>query len=119
MRSLRPVDACRCVRIDPKSRYVPDTYQTRNLFFGVCYPHAGVVVRVAMPPVGMAHKTADKLVYCHEAVHVQLRMQDAGWHADVERWESDEDSDDSGDELDADESAGLQMSEEAVLLLMA
>ena len=36
------------------------------------------------------YKTADKLVYCHEAMHVQLRMQDAGWSADVERWESDE-----------------------------
>ena len=30
-----------------------------------------------------------------------------------------EDSDDSGGEHDADESAGLQLSEEAVLLLMA
>ena len=39
------------------------------------------------------YKTADKLVYCHEAMHVQLRMQDAGWSADVERHESDEDSD--------------------------
>ena len=26
----------------------------------------------------MKHATADKLVYCHEAMHVQLRMQDAG-----------------------------------------
>ena len=42
------------------------------------------------------YKTADKLVYCHEAMHhVQLRMQDAGWSADVERHESDEDSDGS------------------------
>ena len=38
----------------------------------------------------MSHGTADKLVFCHEAMHVQLRMQDAGWSADVERWESDE-----------------------------
>ena len=35
----------------------------------------------------MSHGTADKLVFCHEAMHVQLRMQDAGWSADVERWE--------------------------------
>ena len=41
------------------------------------------------------YKTADKLVYCHEAMHVQLRMQDARWSADVERHESDEDSDGS------------------------
>ena len=51
----------------------------------------------------MAHKTADKLVYCHEAMHVQLRVQSAGWSPDVERWESDEDSEDSGDEQEGDE----------------
>ena len=35
----------------------------------------------------MAHRTADKLVYCHETMHTQLRMQNAGWSADVEPWE--------------------------------
>ena len=72
-------------------------------------------------PVRMAHKTADKLVYCHEAMHVQLRMQDAGWSADVERWESDEDSDQSEEERDRDGDAaeGLQLSEVAVVRLMA
>ena len=50
----------------------------------------------------MKHQTADKLVYCHEAMDLQQRMQDAGWTADVERWKSDSDSDDSGDEADAD-----------------
>ena len=54
----------------------------------------------------MAHKTADKLVYCHEAMHVQLRVQSAGWSPDVERWESDEDSEDSGDEREGDEQDG-------------
>lgn len=51
----------------------------------------------------MKHATADKLVFCHEMMHVQLRMQDAGWSADVERWESDSDSDvsDEEDEQDA------------------
>ena len=63
--------------------------------------------------------TADKLVFCHEVMHVQLRMQDAGWSADVERWESDEDSDGSADELDRDVVEGLQLSETAVLRLMA
>ena len=57
------------------------------------------------------YKTADKLVYCHEAMHVQLRMQDAGWSADVERWESDEDSDGS------EEADGEDVSEAAVLRL--
>ena len=31
-------------------------------------------------------------------MHVQLRVQSAGWSPDVERWESDEDSEDSGDD---------------------
>ena len=66
----------------------------------------------------MKHQTADKLVYCHEAMHLQQRMQDAGWTADVERWESDSDSDDSGDEADADETAGT-LSESQLLRLMA
>ena len=66
----------------------------------------------------MRHSTADKLVYCHEAMHLQLRMQDAGWTADVERWESDSDSDESADEAEADEETGT-LSEAQVLLLMA
>ena len=66
----------------------------------------------------MRHKTADKLVYCHEAMHLQLRMQDAGWAADVERWESDSDSDASADEAEADETAGT-LSEAQLLRLMA
>ena len=64
------------------------------------------------------YKTADKLVYCHEAMHVQLRMQDAGWSADVERHESDEDSDGSATERDADERAAGNLSESAILRLM-
>ena len=59
-----------------------------------------------------------KLVYCHEAMHVQLRMQDAGWSADVERHESDEDSDDSATGRDADERAAGNLSESAILRLM-
>ena len=66
----------------------------------------------------MAHKTADKLVYCHEAMHVQLRVQNAGWSPDVERWESDEDSDDSGDEREGDEQE-VALSEAAILRLRA
>ena len=46
----------------------------------------------------MKHATSDRLVYLHEAFHLQQRMQDAGWSADVERWESDSDS--SGSEVD-------------------
>ena len=49
------------------------------------------------------HATSDRLVYLHEAFHIMQRMQDAGWSADVERWESD--SDDSGSDDDGDESS--------------
>ena len=69
----------------------------------------------------MKHQTADKLVYCHEAMHLQQRMQDAGWTADVERWESDSDSVIAmtpEDEADADETAGT-LSESQLLRLMA
>ena len=66
----------------------------------------------------MAHKTADKLVFCHEAMHVQLRVQSAGWSPDVERWESDEDSEHSGDEQEGDEQE-VTLSEAAILRLMA
>ena len=58
------------------------------------------------------------------AANVQLRMQDAGWSADVERWESDEDSDQSEEERDRDVDAalnaaeGLQLSEMAVVRLI-
>ena len=60
------------------------------------------------------HATADKLVFCHEMMHVQERMQGAGWSADVERWESDSDSDHSCDEDDADDART-----NAVLMLAA
>ena len=66
----------------------------------------------------MRHKTADKLVYCHEAIHIQLRMQDAGWVAGVERWESDSDSDASANEADADEAVNA-LSEAQLSRLMA
>ena len=42
-------------------------------------------------------RPADQLVFCHEAMHLQLRMQDAGWAADVERWECDSDGDASAE----------------------
>ena len=54
------------------------------------------------------YKTADKLVYCHEQ----------GGAQDVERHESDEDSDGSATERDADERAAGNLSESAILRLM-
>ena len=30
----------------------------------------------------MQHKVADKLVYSHETIHLQNKLQDAGWEAE-------------------------------------
>ena len=49
---------------------------------------------------------------------MQLRVQNAGWSVDVERWASDEDSDHSEEEQDADECVALP-NEASILLLMA
>ena len=53
-----------------------------------------------------------------EAMHLQLRLQSAGWSADVQRWESDEDSEDSEGECAEDEKVG-GLSEAQILRLMA
>ena len=37
----------------------------------------------------MKHGTADKLVYCHETLHLEQKLVDAGWEPDAARWESD------------------------------
>jgi hypothetical protein len=46
----------------------------------------------------MGHAVADKLVYCHEALHMQSKLQKAGYSQAVEKWDSDSDSDESEDE---------------------
>ena len=51
----------------------------------------------------LSHTTADKLVYCHEALHLQERMQDAGWEADICPWDSDEESGNSSDDDEGDD----------------
>ena len=63
----------------------------------------------------MKHATADKLVYAFEALHLEQEMQDAGWAADVERWETDTDSDGSDDDVDFSE--GSSLSKEKILAL--
>lgn len=40
----------------------------------------------------MKHSTADKLVYAHESLHLESKLQDASWKPDVERWDTDSDS---------------------------
>ena len=44
----------------------------------------------------MQHKVADKLVYSHETIHLQNKLQDAGWKVEGVAHESDSDSDDEG-----------------------
>jgi hypothetical protein len=40
----------------------------------------------------MQHRTADKLVYCHETLYLQNKLQSAGWQPDVVAHETDEES---------------------------
>ena len=49
----------------------------------------------------MSHKTGDKLVYCHEALHLKRKLQRAGYKAKIEKWDSDSESDE-GSEDEAD-----------------
>lgn len=48
----------------------------------------------------LGHPVADKLVFCHEALHMREKLQKAGSKHDVVKWESDSDSDESGAEED-------------------
>ena len=51
--------------------------------------------------VQSGHGTSDKLVYCHEALHLQEKLQKAGYKPPVAKWDSDSESDeDSDDEAD-------------------
>ena len=63
----------------------------------------------------MHHGTADKLVYMHEALHLEAKLHDAGWEPDIERHESDTDSQASDDEVDFRK--GGSLSKEKVLAL--
>ena len=46
----------------------------------------------------MGHETGDMRVYCHEALHLQAKMQTAGYKAKLEKWDSDSDSDETDEE---------------------
>ncbi|KAL1523115.1 hypothetical protein AB1Y20_018072 [Prymnesium parvum] len=48
----------------------------------------------------LRHHKSDKLVYCHEALHLKLKLQKAGYTQSAAKWESDSDSDGSDDEAD-------------------
>ena len=46
----------------------------------------------------MGHAVADKLVYCHEAIHLRAKLPTASYKQKVEKWDSDSDSDESDEE---------------------
>ena len=46
----------------------------------------------------MGHSISDKLVYCHEALHMKEKLTKAGYKQKVEKWDSDSDSDTSDEE---------------------
>jgi hypothetical protein len=48
----------------------------------------------------MGHAVGDKMVYCHEALHLREKLQKVTYLQKVDKWESDSDSDESDDEED-------------------
>ena len=48
----------------------------------------------------MQHQRGDKLVYCHEALHMQQKLQRAGYGQAAAKWDSDSDSGDESDDAD-------------------
>ena len=48
----------------------------------------------------LGHAVADKLVFCHEALHVKEKLQRAGYKQENVKWDTDSDTDDSDDEDD-------------------
>ena len=46
----------------------------------------------------MGHAVGDKLLYCHESLHMQNKLQKAGYKQKVEKWDSDSDSDETDEE---------------------
>ena len=50
---------------------------------------------------GFSHAKGDKLVYCHETLHLKDKLQKAGYEAKTVKWDFDSDStDESDDEKD-------------------
>lgn len=48
----------------------------------------------------LGHSKGDKLVYCHEAIHLKNKLHKAAYTVAVEKWDTDSDSDMSDDEAD-------------------
>ena len=48
--------------------------------------------------LGLSHANSDKLVYVHEALHLKQKLQKAAYKPKLAKWDSDSDSNDSGDD---------------------
>ena len=46
----------------------------------------------------MHHARADKLVYCHEALHLRAKLQKAGSEQKAVKWDADSDSEETDEE---------------------
>ena len=46
----------------------------------------------------LSHGRADKLVYCHEALHLHAKLRSASYEQQAAKWESDSDSDETDEE---------------------
>ena len=49
----------------------------------------------------MGQAVGDKLMYCHEALHLREKLQKAGYKQKVEKWESDSDSESASSDEEA------------------
>ena len=95
-----------------------NTHQIHNQIQQQAAVHVAVHVAVKNSRDSQSATMPPQRVANPNPTRVQLRVQNAGWSPDVERWESDEDSEDSGDEREADEQE-VALSEAAILRLMA
>mmetsp|Transcript_16247 Transcript_16247/g.35243 ORF Transcript_16247/g.35243 Transcript_16247/m.35243 type:complete len:103 (-) Transcript_16247:54-362(-) len=46
----------------------------------------------------LKHENADKLVFCHESIHLHDKLHTASYKEEVEKWDSDSESDDGSDD---------------------
>ena len=51
----------------------------------------------------MKHERGDKLVYCHEALHLRAKLMKAGYVQKPVKWDTDSDSDETDEADEADE----------------
>ena len=66
----------------------------------------------------MKHSTSDKLVFCHEALHLRRKRQSAGWEPEIEKWDTNTESEGSADEEHVTEDfKAIELSEEQLLRL--